>query len=81
MDNLTSHNTTVSNWAMIKHEVQGSILGPILLLYINDLPAVIYNKAISVLFADDTSTLFTHHNTRKFHVNIDTVFGNVSSCF
>jgi hypothetical protein len=67
---------------MIKHEVQGSILGPILLLlYINYLPAVINKKAISVLFADDTSTLFTHHNTRKFHVNIDTVFGNVSIAF
>jgi hypothetical protein len=83
IDNKTSHNTTVSNWATIKRGVpQGSILGPILfLLYINDLPAVINKKAIPVFFflADNTSILFTHRNTIEFHVNIDTVFANVST--
>ena len=83
IDNKTSHNTTVLNWAMIKNGVpQSSILGPILfLLYINDLPAVINKKTIPVLFADDTSILFTHCNTMEFHVNIDTVFGNVNTWF
>jgi hypothetical protein len=33
------------------------------------------------LFADNTSILFTHRNTRKFHMNIDTVFGNVNTWF
>jgi hypothetical protein len=66
---------------VIKHGVpQGSTVGPILFrLYINDLPAVVNQKAIPVLFADDTSTLFTYRNTREFHVNIDTVFGNVNT--
>jgi hypothetical protein len=83
IDNKTSHSTTVSNWAMIKlGEPQGSILGPILfVLYINDLPAVINKKAIPVLFADDTSILFIHRNTREFHMNIDTVLGNVNTWF
>jgi hypothetical protein len=38
-------------------------------------------KAKPVLVADDTSILFTHHNTKEFHVNIDTVFGNVNTWF
>ena len=61
---------------MIKHAVpQGSVLCPTLfLLYISDLPAVM---AIPVLFADDTSILFTHSNFMEFHVNIETILGNV----
>jgi hypothetical protein len=67
---------------MIKHGVpQGSILGSILFfLYINYLFAVINKKAIQILFANDTSILFTHRDTMEFLVNIDTVFGNVNTC-
>jgi hypothetical protein len=68
---------------LIKHGVpQGSIQGPtLLLIYINDLPAVINKKAIPVLFANDTSILFTHNNFMEFHVNIETVLGNVNMWF
>jgi hypothetical protein len=68
---------------MIKHRVpQGSVMGPTLfLLYINDLPAVINKKAIPVLFANDTSILFTHSNFMGFHVNIETVIRNVKTWF
>ena len=81
IENKTNHNTAVSNWAMIKHGVpQGSVLSPTLfLLYINDLPAVINKKAIPALFANDTSILFTHRNFMEFHVNIETVLGNVNT--
>jgi len=82
IDNKTNHSTSVSYWAMIKHGVpQGSVLGPTLfLLYINNLPAVINKKAIPVLFADDTSILFTHCKFMEFHVKIETVFWNVNMC-
>jgi len=82
IDSKTNHNTTVSNWARIKHGApQGSVLGPMLFLsYINDLPAVINKKAIPVWFADDTSIFFTHRNFIEFHENIETDFGNVNTC-
>jgi hypothetical protein len=38
-------------------------MGPLLLcVYMNDLPKVINSKSIPVLFADDTSILFTYSN-------------------
>jgi hypothetical protein len=82
-DNKTNHNTTVSNWARIKHQIpQASVLGPTLfLLYIHDLPAVMNKKAIPVLFVKDTSILCTHRNLKEFHANIETAFGNVNICF
>jgi len=80
-DNKTNHNTTVSNWARIKHGLpQVSVLDPAhFLLYKNALPAVINIKAIPVLFADGTSIIFTHHNFVEFDEDIETVFGNVNT--
>jgi hypothetical protein len=79
----TNHKTTISKWAVNKHGVpQGSVLGPTLfLLYINDLPAVMNKKATPVLFADDTSILFTHTNVVDFCVDNETVLANVSEWF
>jgi len=61
IDNKTNHNTTVSNWAVVKHGVPpGSVLGPTLfLLYINDLPAVINKKAIPVLLPMIQASLYS----------------------
>jgi hypothetical protein len=54
---------------------QGSILGPLLfLLYINDLPKIINDKAIPILFADDTSSLVASSSHRALCINTDAVF-------
>jgi hypothetical protein len=68
--------STLSNWAKIKPGVpQGSILGPLpFLLYINDLPKIINNKALPIFFAYDTSILFTTSNLTNYNKNIHTVF-------
>jgi hypothetical protein len=74
--NKSHHYNTLSNWTWIKHGVpQGSILGPmIFLLYINDLPHFVNNKCTPILFADDTSILFTHSDITEFNCNTYTVF-------
>ena len=62
--NENAEKNKASNWARVSHGVpQGSILGPILfLLYINDLPKIINKISTPIIFADDTSILFTHSN-------------------
>jgi hypothetical protein len=76
---ITSVNPTLnhsSTWGKVESEVQqGSILGPLLfLLYINDLPKIINDKAIPILFADDTSLLVASLSYRALCINANTVF-------
>jgi hypothetical protein len=72
---------------------QGSVLGPILFpLYINDLPQIINEKAVLILFANDPSILLvrrTHyihflflilHNTFVYFLNLWLFFVTVLYC-
>jgi hypothetical protein len=52
-----------SRWAKVEYGIpQGLILGPLsFLLYISDLPYTINDLSKPILFADDTSIIFTNH--------------------
>jgi len=74
--NDNENSNKVSDWAKVRHGVpQGSIFGPLLfLLYINDLPKIINKTSAPIIFADDTSILFTHSNLIDFKKNISIIF-------
>jgi hypothetical protein len=72
--NDSENSNKVSNWATVRHGVpQGSVLGPLLfLLYVNDLLKIINKTSAPIIFADDTSILFTPSNLidlKKKHSN------------
>ena len=50
-------------------------------MYINDVPTAKGNKAIPVLFADDTSILITSPNNVKFQSDFNVVFGQLNKWF
>ena len=76
-------NFATSTWSKVEHDVpQGSILGPLLLLiFINDLPKFINDKAIPILSADDPSILVSHPNPLVFYKTINTVFQTLNDWF
>jgi hypothetical protein len=58
------------------------MLGPFLfLVYINDPPNAIEQRAVLILFADDTSVLITSPNDIQFPNDLKTVFGQPNKWF
>jgi hypothetical protein len=78
-DSTVLHNTTSSDFGKISHGVlQESILKPLLfLIHNNNLPMILINNSIPVLFADDTSVITTNSNTTNFQKDIKEVYFNL----
>jgi hypothetical protein len=76
------HNN-FSAWTKIRHRVpQRPVLGLLLfLIYKNDLPKIINNKSITVLFADDTSIVVTNPNPVAFVNDINAVYKRINEWY
>jgi hypothetical protein len=58
-----------SNWETVKYGVpQGSVLFPLFLIYINDLPLGMNFNCEITLYADDTSVLIFGNNAQDLQV-------------
>ena len=75
-------NKVQFKWEHIKHGVpQGSVLGPLFFLYINDISSIISKIANPVLFADDTSIIRAHNKPEEFKNKINMVLIEIINCF
>jgi hypothetical protein len=78
-----THNSTLSNWEIIKHGVpQGTILGLLLFLfYINDLPNVMINQAKIISYADDTNVIIPNSSLQELETDMNNQFVAINEWF
>jgi hypothetical protein len=83
LQNEIGISNKVSNWATVKYGVpQGSVVGTLFfLIYVNDLPRIVNNKSVPMLFAHNTSILFAHSHITDFNNNIPIVFEVLNKWF
>ena len=80
----TSHALNyTSAWELVKHGVpQGSVLGLLLFLfYINDLPQLVKDIALPVLFADNTSFLIANSDSGNKNKELKLVLDTTQKWF
>jgi hypothetical protein len=62
--------------------LQGTILGPLLcLVYINDIPKAIGNKAVPIIFVEDISILIKSPSNIQFQNYLNIVLGQLNKWF
>ena len=75
IDKFNAHENVSSEWKKITNGVpQGSILGPLLFLIINDLPMATNNDSKVVLYADDPSIIISSPNQEGLQIALKNTF-------
>jgi hypothetical protein len=69
-------------WEKVQHGIpQGSVLGPLFLIYINDLAKSALEKFSPLLFADDTSLIIADQEETKFKFHTNEMFNEINKWF